>query len=111
MKHSISTKIAANLTMTPRLQRAIRMLQYSSAELAQDIEKMLADNPLLTRQEADYTNISPPNLDMHESSISRISQQKYCLTPGGVFALNYFFATHLSMSNGSAKDFKTTMKE
>ncbi len=39
-------------------------------------------------------------LDMHESTISRVTTQKYVHTPRGVFELKYFFSSHVSTSNG-----------
>ena len=42
------------------------------------------------------------SLDMHESTISRITTQKYMHTPRGVFELKYFFSSHVSGSSGNA---------
>ncbi|CAK0774673.1 RNA polymerase, sigma 54 (sigma N) factor [Gammaproteobacteria bacterium] len=39
-------------------------------------------------------------LGMHESTISRVTQQKYMYTPKGVFELKYFFSSHLNTSAG-----------
>lgn len=39
-------------------------------------------------------------LELHESTISRATTNKYMLTPRGVFELKYFFSTGLSTSNG-----------
>lgn len=39
-------------------------------------------------------------LDLHESTISRATTQKYMLTPHGVFELKYFFSTGLSNAAG-----------
>jgi len=40
------------------------------------------------------------SLDLHESTISRATTNKYMLTPRGVFELKYFFSTGLSTSSG-----------
>ena len=40
-------------------------------------------------------------LDLHESTISRAVQEKYIMTPHGVFALRSFFTTRLATSDGS----------
>lgn len=37
---------------------------------------------------------------MHESTISRVTTQKYMHTPKGVFELKYFFSSHVSTSSG-----------
>ncbi|WP_133129976.1 RNA polymerase factor sigma-54 [Legionella yabuuchiae] len=39
-------------------------------------------------------------LDMHESTISRVTTQKYMHTPRGVFELKFFFSSHVSSCNG-----------
>ena len=40
------------------------------------------------------------SIDMHESTISRVTTQKYMLTPRGVFELKYFFSSHVSTDSG-----------
>ncbi len=37
---------------------------------------------------------------MHESTISRVTTQKYMHTPRGIFELKYFFSSHVSTSGG-----------
>jgi len=39
-------------------------------------------------------------VDLHESTISRVTTQKYMHTPGGVFELKYFFSSHVSSQGG-----------
>lgn len=39
-------------------------------------------------------------LDMHESTISRITTQKFMHTPRGVFELKYFFSSHVNTDTG-----------
>ncbi|MFT7300200.1 MAG: RNA polymerase sigma-54 factor [Porticoccus sp.] len=57
MKSSLQLKIGHQLTMTPQLQQAIRLLQLSSLELHQEIQQNLYDNPLLELAEESE---SPP---------------------------------------------------
>ncbi|MCG6873042.1 MAG: RNA polymerase factor sigma-54 [Gammaproteobacteria bacterium] len=42
-------------------------------------------------------------LDMHESTISRVTTQKYMLTPGGVFELKFFFSSRLQTTDGGTR--------
>ena len=49
MKHSLQLKLSQHLTLTPQLQQSIRLLQLSTVELNQELERYLADNPLLER--------------------------------------------------------------
>jgi len=39
-------------------------------------------------------------VDMHESTISRVTTQKYMHTPRGIFELKFFFSSHVSTENG-----------
>ena len=39
-------------------------------------------------------------VDMHESTISRVTTKKYMHTPRGVFELKYFFSSHVSTDSG-----------
>ncbi|MGQ8365281.1 RNA polymerase factor sigma-54 [Glaciecola sp. 1036] len=39
-------------------------------------------------------------VDMHESTISRVTTQKYMHTPRGIFELKYFFSSHVATDSG-----------
>ncbi|HQP31920.1 MAG TPA: RNA polymerase sigma-54 factor, partial [Deltaproteobacteria bacterium] len=41
------------------------------------------------------------DVGMHESTISRVTSNKYVHTPQGTFELKYFFSSGISMSDGS----------
>ena len=62
MKHSLQLRLSQHLTLTPQLQLSIRLLQLSTQELDQEIERFLRDNPLLERDEAmsDMTDSAAP---------------------------------------------------
>ena len=49
MKHSLQLRLSQHLTLTPQLQQSFRLLQLSTLELNQEIERLLQDNPLLER--------------------------------------------------------------
>ena len=51
MKHSLQLRLSQHLTLTPQLQQSIRLLQLSTIELNQEIEKFLTENPLLERED------------------------------------------------------------
>ena len=53
----------------------------------------IAMRPLVLREIAD-------ELELHESTISRVTTHKYMLTPRGVFELKYFFGSHVSTDSG-----------
>jgi RNA polymerase sigma-54 factor len=41
-------------------------------------------------------------IDMHESTVSRVTSNKYMATPRGLFEMKYFFTTAISSSDGAA---------
>ena len=41
-------------------------------------------------------------LGLHESTISRVTTQKYMVTPRGTFELKYFFGSHVATDSGGA---------
>ncbi len=49
MKTSLQLKLSQHLALTPQLQQSIRLLQLSTLELNQELDQILADNPLLER--------------------------------------------------------------
>ena len=53
MKQTLQLKLTQHLTLTPQLQQSIRLLQLSTLELNQELERFLADNPLLERDEGE----------------------------------------------------------
>ena len=61
MKHSLQLRLSQHLTLTPQLQQSIRLLQLSTLELNQELEKFLQDNPLLERDEGMPEQSAPPS--------------------------------------------------
>jgi RNA polymerase sigma-54 factor len=55
----------------------------------------VAMRPLVLREIAD-------ELELHESTISRVTTRKYMLTPRGVYELKYFFGSHVATESGGA---------
>jgi RNA polymerase sigma-54 factor len=51
MKHSLQLKFSQQLTMTPQLQQAIKLLQLSTLDLQQEIQEAIESNPLLEIEE------------------------------------------------------------
>ena len=47
MKQTLALKLGQQLTMTPQLQQAIRLLQLSALDLQQEIQESLETNPML----------------------------------------------------------------
>ena len=51
MKQTLQLRLGQQLTMTPQLQQAIRLLQLSSLELQNEIQEILETNPMLEMTE------------------------------------------------------------
>ncbi|GGD50241.1 RNA polymerase factor sigma-54 [Lacimicrobium alkaliphilum] len=58
MKPALQLKFSQQLTMTPQLQQAIRLLQLSTLDLQQEIQEALESNPLLESEESADQNPS-----------------------------------------------------
>lgn len=59
MKLSLQLKLGQQLTMTPQLQQAIRLLQLSTLDLQQEIHQALESNPMLDLEESSDDDRSP----------------------------------------------------
>ena len=55
----------------------------------------VAMRPLVLREIAE-------EVSLHESTVSRVTTQKYILTPRGIFELKYFFGSHVATDSGGA---------
>jgi RNA polymerase sigma-54 factor len=55
----------------------------------------VAMRPLTLREIAETVNL-------HESTISRVTTQKYLASPRGIFELKYFFGSHVATDTGGA---------
>jgi RNA polymerase sigma-54 factor len=56
MKQSLQLRVSQHLALTPQLQQSIRLLQLSTLELHQELEQILADNPMLERTDDPLDN-------------------------------------------------------
>ncbi|MDR2690477.1 MAG: RNA polymerase factor sigma-54 [Azoarcus sp.] len=68
MKPTLQLKLSQHLTLTPQLQQSIKLLQLSTLDLNQEIERFLLENPMLEREDfappaspIDFTPISSPS--------------------------------------------------
>ena len=78
MKPGLSLKLSQHLTLTPQLQQSIKLLQMSTVELEQEVDRYLQENPFLERTDADdggAGNDAPmvPNASLLSSSTSSTS--------------------------------------
>ena len=77
MKPSLVLKMGQQLTMTPQLQQAIRLLQLSTLDLQQEIQEALDSNPMLEREEDgdDFDNSDPMAESIERKSESSQNEQ------------------------------------
>lgn len=66
------------------------IVRHQQAFLEQGLQAM---KPLIMKDLAD-------ELELHESTISRVTSNKYMLTPRGLFELKYFFSSHVASADG-----------
>ena len=59
MKPTLQLKLSQQLKLTPQLQHSIRLLQLSTLELNQEVERIIQENPLLELDDgAEYSSAS-----------------------------------------------------
>ena len=68
MKPSLQLKLSQHLALTPQLQQSIRLLQLSTIELEQELEKILLENPLLEREDDAYSSAPGENGEVETKS-------------------------------------------
>jgi RNA polymerase sigma-54 factor len=74
------------------LKVASEIVRLQDAFLAKGVEHL---RPLNLRTIADA-------IGMHESTVSRVTSNKYMMTPRGIFELKYFFSASIAASSGAA---------
>ena len=72
------------------LKVATCIVEHQRAFLEQGAEAM---KPLVLRDVAE-------EVELHESTVSRVTTNKYMLTPRGLFELKYFFSSHVGTTSG-----------
>lgn len=94
----ITTKLhAANWmiqAIEQRRQTMLRVMNFIVERQHDFLEKGVQHlRPLTLREVADH-------IEMHESTVSRVTNAKYVQTPRGVYPLKYFFSSGLQTSSG-----------
>lgn len=68
MKASLVLKMGQQLTMTPQLQQAIRLLQMSTLDLQAEIQEALESNPMLEQEDENHSTASTTENTAQEHS-------------------------------------------
>ena len=67
LKPSLQLRLSQQLTMTPQLQQAIRLLQLPIMDLRTEIQQALAENVMLETEETTASETeSLPSADQHD---------------------------------------------
>src|SRR3979490_4232 len=90
MKPSLVLRMGQQLTMTPQLQQAIRLLQLSTLDLQQEIQEALESNPMLERQEdgEDFDNVDPLADNIEQKPETQTQEPSYQETTPTVDSLD-----------------------
>ncbi|MBN1503623.1 MAG: RNA polymerase factor sigma-54 [Candidatus Eisenbacteria bacterium] len=95
-------------TIEQRRRTMIRVMECIVREQEEFFDKGIAFLKPLTLQQV------ATQIDMHESTVSRVTNNKYVQTPRGVFELKFFFSSKLHTDAGedmSAKSAKDIIKQ
>ncbi len=105
MKQGLQLKFSQNLSLTPQLQQAIRLLQLSTLELNQEIDLLMQTNPLLERgddTEDEYGNATDNSQD--EITLNTISEHSdLSQTPASEESSNDFDVDKLASEFSDSK--------
>ncbi|UYN98891.1 MAG: RNA polymerase factor sigma-54 [Devosia sp.] len=105
------TRDAAEKTFLSDCLATANWLTKSLDQRAQTITKVAAE---IVRQQDGFlvhgiSHLKPMTLkmvaeaiDMHESTVSRVTASKYMATPRGLYEMKYFFTTAIASADGSA---------
>ncbi len=79
MKQSIQLRLGQQLTMTPQLQQAIRLLQLSTLELQMEIQTVLDSNLMLEREEdspgeAEALDMAPESAPAEPAKVETVTE-------------------------------------
>ena len=73
MKPTLQFKLSQHLALTPQLQQAIRLLQLSTVELNQEIERIVQENPLLELDDSIGSDVTEYRPNLLDSSVEPLA--------------------------------------
>jgi RNA polymerase sigma-54 factor len=103
-RHSVTNSLSSQLQEARWLVKNVQQRFETILKVSQEIvdrqraffsHGAVAMRPLVLREVAD-------SVGLHESTISRVTTQKYMLTPYGTLELKYFFGSHVATESGGA---------
>jgi len=103
MKNSLQLKLSQHLALTPQLQQSIRLLQLSTLELNQELERFLMENPLLERTEGWNEDTPAAIYTGSQSPSSSLTPSPENDTPQNSQELEQWSSTDLDFSDSNAQ--------
>ena len=114
VNHSFYTRIVVRAGKTERgfIQEQLQSANWLVKSLHQRSQTILKVAAEIVRQQEAFFRLGVGHLrpiilrdiaaavEMHESTVSRVTSNKYLATPRGVFELKYFFTTAINAVNG-----------
>jgi len=111
---SLANNRANSSTDTQFIRTHLQEAKWLIKSLESRNETLLKVATCIVKRQTDFFEKGPESMkpmvlndvalevDMHESTISRITTQKYIYTPRGIFELKYFFSSHVKTESGGA---------
>ena len=76
MKPTLQFRLSQHLTLTPQLQQSIRLLQLSTIELNQEIDRLLMENPILEREDGESDAAGAGNAGKEPSTRTSLDETR-----------------------------------
>lgn len=103
MKQSLQLRLGQQLTMTPQLQQAIRLLQLSTLDLQQEIQEALESNPMLEMEDS-FDTAPNSNSEFEDSDYTRQLEVPADPDGGSVDSFSEHYKESYSESSNSSGD-------
>ena len=87
IRQTLQLKLSQRLILTPSLQLAIKLLPMTTLELVDMLNQEVVENPLLEEVQTEELKDVANDIGMHESTVSRVVNNKYMHTPNDVFEM------------------------
>ncbi len=96
--HQLATQLQEARWLIKNIQQRFETILRVSRKIVETQQAFfnhgeVAMQPLVLREIAEQLNL-------HESTVSRVTNQKFMLTPFGTFELKHFFGSHITTENG-----------
>jgi len=107
-KEYVRDKLRAAQWLVKNIQQRKETIQKVAQNIV-DVQREFFDRGIAYLRPLTLKEIAE-RIGMHESTVSRVTTNKYMETPRGIFELKYFFSSGIESSNGEAAS-STSVKE